>query len=1040
MSGEHSFQAVFNKQFSPSGFHTQELRLSDRQDALLVGYPQEPRGAAPPNSVFHKRHSRSFRLRSFLLILLIVLAVGGAGVAQPVPATPPAENKPDFPPQAEVMKDFEQVVSSIDKAPSLLQIWVRRKDNQMLAVFPEKYDLKKFFIALTVASGERYAGLQAGDMYVYWRRVDKRLVLMTPQLEVRSTGEAESRASVQRLFTDRVIVDVPILTLIPGQGPVIDMDALLVGEASKFFGSMAAGAKTALATIKTAKAFSGNVEIAFELPMSSGVMKALHYSISEIVPNPAYKTRLADERVGYFTTSFADLGKYQAEENKVRYINRWHLEKADPNIKVSPPKRPIVFYIESTTPIRYRRWVREGILMWNKAFEKVGLANAIEIYYQDAATGAHMEKDPEDVRYNFVRWLNNNIGTAIGPSRVDPLTGQILDADIVLTDGWIRHYWRQFNETLPSLAMEGMSPAALAWLQTRPQWDPRVRMAEPSNRDAVVALLLARGAQTYGGHAMASVDLMLVGNNDFDGLVGRTSQFSGFCRAAECKALDLAAMRFSFDLVSETLAAEGEGAPKDGEKKEKEKEKDKDKDKDKDKAKEEAKKEDPKDLLDGVPEWFIGPLIAELVAHEVGHTLGLRHNFKASSIYSLEKINGAEVKGKKPFAGSVMDYLPVNLYNWSDKEKQGDYGMIDIGPYDFWAIEYGYLADDKPDDLKKLLKRSSESELQYATDEDTMGPDPLARRYDFGSDPLSYARNQMELAQFHRARIIDTFVKEGQSWSRARYGYEMTLAIQTRALSIMSGWLGGAFVNRDKKGEKGSRAPVEVVPVKTQRESLAFLLETAFRDGAYGLTTELLRRMTVDKWLDDYRAAFEPATWPVHDRIMGIQAMILTRVLNPDTLGRVYDNEYRTPAKEDMVTLPEVLRTVEKEVWSELDKAGAKFTDREPMISSLRRNLQREYVERLVDLSMPVSYGQASHKPIANLALMHLRDLSARLGKVQDAQKESLDTYSKAHISEAKLRIDKAVDAGYVLNAGGLGGGIPNFFFFGQGQTNGPAR
>ena len=75
---------------------------------------------------------------------------------------------------------------------------------------------------------------------------------------------------------------------------------------------------------------------------------------------------------------------------------------------MSPPKQPIVFYIEHTTPIRYRRFVRDGVLYWNKAFEKVGMVNAIEVYYQDAATGAHMEKDPEDVRYNFVRWLSNN--------------------------------------------------------------------------------------------------------------------------------------------------------------------------------------------------------------------------------------------------------------------------------------------------------------------------------------------------------------------------------------------------------------------------------------------------------------------------------------------------------------------------------------------------------------------------------------------------------------------------------------------------------
>ncbi|MGE3310036.1 MAG: zinc-dependent metalloprotease [Limisphaerales bacterium] len=963
-------------------------------------------------------------------LLTSALLAGVPAVAQqPAPgaSAPPPEKKPDFPPHTEVLKDYEQVVSSIDKAPSLLQIWVRRKDNQMLAVFPEKFASKKFFIALTVASGQSYAGLQAGDMYVYWRRNDKRMVLMAPQLDIRSTGEAESKASVQRLFTDRVIVDVPILGLVPGQGPIIDMDALLVGEASKFFGSMVNGAKTQLATVKTAKAFPGNVEIAYEIPMANGILKALHYSISEISPNPGFKSRVADERVGYFTTSFADLGKYQAEQNKVRYINRWHLEKADPNIKVSPPKNPIVFYIESTTPIRYRRWVREGVLMWNHAFEKVGLANAIEVYYQDAATGAHMEKDPEDVRFNFVRWLNNNVGTAIGPSRVDPLTGEILDADIILTDGWIRHYWRQFNDVLPSLAMEGMSPATLAWLQGRPQWDPRVRLTPPSSRDAMVSFLMARGAQAYGGHPMANVDPTLVGDNDFDGLVGRTSQFNGLCRAAECKALDLAAMRFAFELMAEVLEADPAAA---------EEPKGDDKDK-KDGAKEEPKKPDPKDLLDGIPEWFVGPLIAELVAHEVGHTLGLRHNFKASGIYTLEQINGAEVKGKKPFAGSVMDYLPVNIHNWQDKEKQGDYTMTGIGPYDFWAIEYGYSSSDKQDDLNAILKRASEPELQYATDEDTLGPDPLARRYDFAADPLSYARRQIELAEFHRARLVEKFVKDGQSWSRARYGYEMTLAMQTRALSMVSGWLGGALVNRDRKGDPGNRAPIEVVSAFTQRDALKFLLASAFRDEAFNLTPELLRRMTVDKWLDDSSRAFEDPTWPVHDRIMGIQSMVLTRLLNPGTLGRVYDNEFVTPANEDAVTLPEVLKTVEGEIWSELDKGEGRFTDRQPMVSSLRRNLQREYVERLIDLSMPSAWGQASHRPIGNLALMHLRDLSSRIGKVVDVRKADLDPYTKAHLVEAKLRIDKAVDAGYVLNAGGMGGGLP--FILIMGQTNGAA-
>ncbi len=165
--------------------------------------------------------------------------------------------------------------------------------------------------------------------------------------------------------------------------------------------------------------------------MANGQLKTLHYSISKVTSSTGYKPRLADQRVGYFTTSYTDLGKYKTDETKIRNINRWYMKKADSSLKLSPPESPIIFYIEHTTPKRYRYWVKKGILCWNEAFEKVGLRDAIVVYQQDANSKLvqnHMEKDPEDVRYNFIRWLNNNISTAIGPSRVHPLTGQILDA------------------------------------------------------------------------------------------------------------------------------------------------------------------------------------------------------------------------------------------------------------------------------------------------------------------------------------------------------------------------------------------------------------------------------------------------------------------------------------------------------------------------------------------------------------------------------------------------------------------------------------
>ena len=307
-------------------------------------------------------------------------------------------------------------------------------------------------------------------------------------------------------------------------------------------------------------------------------------------------------------------------------------------------------------------------------------------------------------------------------------------------------------------------------------------------------------------------------------------------------------------------------------------------------------------MLDGMPEQFVGPLLADLVAHEVGHTLGLRHNFKASSIYQLKKINSHEIKGKKSFAGSVMDYLPLNL-RLVDGEVQGDYGMLGLGPYDYWAIEYGYTFEK---DLKPVLARVSEPELQFATDEDTSGPDPLARRYDFSENPLDFAKEQSVLIERFRKKIISDYVKDGDSWTKARKGYELTLSLQMKNISMMANWIGGAFVNRDKKGDPKGRMPLQVVPAKAQRDALQFVLETTFRDSSYALSPELLQRLTKD-FLG--RSSGDPA-WPVHDKILSMQASALTSLMNSTVLRRVYDNEFRVPENYDAFTLPKLVDSI----------------------------------------------------------------------------------------------------------------------------------
>ena len=992
--------------------------------------------------------------QSLVRSLTLVAAFGASFLPWQSSSAQETAPQPEYPPFEKVAEGFVKADSKSPDKQSLCGVWTREKDGQMLLELPKDFAMKKYFIALTVSSGDKYAGLQSNDFYVYWRQYNKRLALIVPNMDIRSNGEPESKSSVKRLFTDTVLLDVPILTMgARGGGPVIDADAFFVGNASKFFGPSVRVQDPQLIKIAKAKSFSKNAELAFEVVAAGGKLQTLHFSFSEVPEENGYRPRKADQRVGYFLTNYADLGSYDEDKKLVRYVTRWRMEKRDPSLKISPPVKPIRFYIEHTTPVRYRRWVKQGIEYWNKAFEQIGFSDAVEVYYQDAKTGDNMDLDPEDVQYNFVRWLNNDVGTAIGPSRVHPLTGEILDADIILTDGWIRHFNFQFHDMMPDLAMEGMSPETVSWLGSHPNWDPRLRLAPNANRDHLKSYFANQSKLPFGGHPLTKVDSALLGDQPYDGLVGRTSQVNGYCAAAVGKQMDMSMARLAFDLFDDEGNLPQSEVKKDEVKKEEPKQEEpkkvdgtKEEPKKEEPKKEDPKKEEPKveekkpeakkpekvkeSLLDNMPEAFIGPLLAELVAHEAGHTLGLRHNFKASSVYTLKEINSDAVKGKKTLASSVMDYLPINMPYEVEGGIRGDYTMTGIGPYDYWAIEYGYTPEEAK--LPEILKRTSEPEMQYATDEDTSGPDPLARRYDYSKEPLDYAENQMRLVKLYRSRLLDKFVKDGESWGKARKGYELTLGEQTKAVSMMANWIGGATVNRDKKGDPGNRQSLVPISAERQRNALAFVFRNAFRDEAFGVTQAILERLTNDKWIDEGMRSMGESTFPIHDRILGVQASALTMLMNPSTLRRVFDNERLVPSDKDAVTLPELMDKIYAEIWSELDaKPEGEVSSRKPRISSWRRNLQREHLERLIDLALPTD-SNAVTKPVTALALMQLKELKRKLDATLEGR-NSLDPYSLAHLGEAQTRIVKAIDAIYIYNMpSSFGGGGGSFFLFGQ--------
>jgi len=146
-------------------------------------------------------------------------------------------------------------------------------------------------------------------------------------------------------------------------------------------------------------------------------------------------------------------------------------------------------------------------------------------------------------------------------------------------------------------------------------------------------------------------------------------------------------------------------------------------------------------------------------------------------------------------------------------------------------------------------------------------------------------------------------------------------------------------------------------------------------------------------------------------------------VMNPTTIQRVFDNEFRIPADQDALTLPELMQTIHDAIWTELAaKPDKSFSARSPMVSSLRRNLQREHMERLIDLAGPGGLIGAARKPVSNLAVYQLRELEKKIGSALKDSSARMDAYTLSHLSEAQVRIQKALDAQYIYNASQMGG------------------
>ncbi|MGH7135837.1 MAG: zinc-dependent metalloprotease, partial [Pirellulales bacterium] len=344
----------------------------------------------------------------------------------------------------------------------------------------------------------------------------------------------------------------------------------------------------------------------------------------------------------------------------------------------------------------------------------------------------------------------------------------------------------------------------------------------------------------------------------------------------------------------------------------------------------------------------------------------------------------------------------------------GDYYSQTIGPYDMWAIEYGYKplpggTEGEVAELRKIASRAAEPQLAYATDEDTRGidPDPLANRFDMGNDTIEYAKMRSRLIGELWPTVIDRVTPEGDGYQRARQAFGVLLGNYGQAMFFASRQVGGILVNRDHKSDPNGRPPFVIVPVGKQREALTLIEEDVLSDKPFNFPPELYNKLAATRWYHWGSDMPDRVDYAVHEVIAMWQDRILSQLLSSLTLDRIYDSELKVPADQDALTTAELISRLTSAVFAETStlKPG-EYSNRKPAISSLRRDLQRRYIKRLSSVAMGAS---GAPDDCRTVAAAELGNLDQKIKQTLGNAELKLDTYTRAHLEETAALIRKVL-------------------------------
>lgn len=860
----------------------------------------------------------------------------------PVPEAPAAAASAPASPlsrpaaEAPAPKPFAEVVRGATRADGLFPIW--RKDEKVWLEIPKAMLGKPFLFTANIANSVGERGLYASQMGVVHlaevRVIGRQFQLLALNTKFRADAFQGSKRAIDQAFSPSLLGSGPVASTEHPQRKSVLVDAsFLFTDIPRYSTRLEAAYRLPFAVDRANSSFERTRTDARLATLTARI----HFATPRIpaapltppttpVPTPPQATpdprslfvdyvysflalpdtpmapRHTDPRLGHLAESFTDLGGDLKANPRTHYVKRWRLEKKNPDEPISEPVKPIVFWLDKNIPAKYRPAVEAGVLEWNKAFERIGFKNALVVRQQPDDA----DWDGMDAGHATVRWfVGADVGFAIGPSHADPRTGEILDADIGMSDVFARGSRRQFVEEFGRKA-QAVAEITAGW----------------------------RGA----------------GADDW----------AYYCEDARLSAMET---DFALELLEarDEIAADGPEA-----------------------------------------EAFVLGAIKGTMMHEVGHVLGLKHNFKGSTTMTAAQLQDREYTEAHGIANSVMEYSPVNIA--AKGERQASYHRSTLGAYDYWAIEYAYKpleAAREGQELARIAARSTEPALAYADDADaggfggSDGMDPMANRFDLGDNPLAWYRKRLRLSQELWARVQERQPRAGDDPLRQRRSLMAGFGPLAAVADLAAKYVGGMHAERDLPGTGARPAFTPVEPAR-QREALQFLASGLFSADSFRFKPELLSTLTVD-----YNEWDRGGPADIAGAAARVQLAALDRLMSAGTARRLLDLPSYVPTAQhkNLISLNEVYDTVQRAIWSELATGGE--------IDRVRRNLQREHIKRLQTL---LTRGSPTMPPDAlSLLRYNATRLEAQLRAAAGKGGRSVET--RAHLAESLGALGEALRA-----------------------------